>query len=407
MRRQTQVYTKVFLSMPAPEGNSENALRGICRGGHNRRRFLTGALAAGLGASLPFLSVGATRTANTAALAPTRIAPTRIALGSCCKSWQPQEVWDAILQTSPDLFLFLGDAVYADEDVTGQPDAMQALSRAYQRFTSVEEFQVFRERVPILATWDDHDYGLRDGGEDFALKEAARRLFLDFWQAPTSDPRRNQVGGIYAAHEFGPPERLVQVILLDTRFGRSPLKRLPADELARAGASGFGPYLPDSAPAARMLHEAQWTWLEQQLARPARLRLICSSVPFAAGFRGWESWANFPLERLRLIRLIEAARAGGVLFLSGDVHYGDLSCATRGVPYPLWDLTSSGLTHFWPTPGPNANRVHARTVHTRNFGLVHVRWDLGDPLVVLEVRGVNGAIMLQHTLSLSTLALAE
>ncbi len=375
---------------------------------HNRRRFLTGALAAGLGAGLPFLSVGATRTANIAAPPPALLPSTRIALGSCCKSWEPQEVWDAILQTSPDLFLFLGDTVYAEEEVAGPADAMTALRRAYQRFALVPEFQVFRERVPILATWDDHDYGLRDGGADFDLKESARRLFLDFWQAPTGDPHRSQPGGIYAAHEYGPPERRVQIILLDTRFGRSPLRHLPESELAQARASGFGPYRPDTGPEARMLHEAQWLWLERQLVRPARLRLICSSVPFAAGFRGWESWANFPTERLRLIRLLATTGAAGVLFLSGDIHYGELSCETTDVPYPLWDLTSSGLTHFWPTPGPNANRVwanraQAQSAHARNFGLVQIRWDLVDPLIVLEVRGAKGEIMLQHTLSLSTL----
>ena len=40
----------------------------------------------------------------------------RIAFGSCAKHWQPQPIWDAIIEKEPDLFLFLGDNIYADTD---------------------------------------------------------------------------------------------------------------------------------------------------------------------------------------------------------------------------------------------------------------------------------------------------
>ena len=363
-----------------------------------RRKFLINSLSAGVSFGFPFISFGAAKTVDSRF----RI-PTRIAFGSCCKSWKPQDIWTDINNTKPDLFLFIGDVVYADENVTENTGIIPALEQAYKHFLTVDEFQQFRDRVPILATWDDHDYGLREGGAEFNEKTAARELFLNFWQVPKSDPRRDQAGGIYTSHEYGPPGRRVQIIMLDTRFGRTSLLTLQEEERKRVTSSGFGPYRPNSDPNARMLHDVQWVWLEKQLHRPAQLRLICSSVPFAAGFRGWESWANYPVERSRFITLIEKTKANGVVFLSGDIHYGDLSCEIRDVPYPIWDLTSSGLTHFWPTPGPNTNRVYLQTVHARNFGLVHIRWDLAEPLVVLEVRDINRKIRLQHTLHLKAL----
>lgn len=363
-----------------------------------RRRFLINSISAGICTGFPLFSLGKMETAI--ARSPV---PARIAFGSCCKSWKPQGVWDDINQTDPDLFLFLGDVIYTDESVEKNSGIVRALDEAYRRFSEVREFRRFRERIPVLAVWDDHDYGLREGGADFNRKDTARELFLDFWKAPKDDPRRSQVGGIYASYEYGPPGRRVQIILPDTRFGRSPLLTLPKEEFEQIRSSGFGPYRPNTDQSARMLHDIQWAWLERQLRRPAQLRLICSSVPFAAGFRGWESWANFPLERARLISLIEETSAEGVVFLSGDIHYGELSCETRDVPYPIWDLTSSGLTHFWPTPGPNSNRHCHQFVNSRNFGLVHMRWDIDDPLVILEIRDINGRIMLQHTLSLNAL----
>ena len=364
----------------------------------NRRKFLISSLAAGIGLNFPRIAFNATEPVSVQANTLQRIA-----FGSCCKSWKPQDIWADLIQVRPDLFLFIGDVVYADEKVTGESGIIHALAKAYSHFSAVKEFQRFRERIPILATWDDHDYGPRESGADFGQKAASRKLFLDFWRVPTTDPRRNQPGGIYAVREYGPPGRRVQIILLDTRFGRTPLIELPEEEFERVRISGFGPYQSNKDPKARLLHDAQWTWLEKQLRRPAQLRLICSSIPFAAGFRGWESWANFPLERLRFIRLIEKTGANGVVFLSGDIHYGDLSRETQDVPYPIWDLTSSGLTHFWPAPGPNANRAYPQTVHARNFGLVHIRWNIDNPLIVLEIRGVDQKIRLQHTLQLNAL----
>ena len=37
------------------------------------------------------------------------------------------------------------------------------------------------------------------------------------------------------------------------------------------------------------------------MKRPAKIRLVGSSIQFAAEFHGWETWANFPLERQRFI----------------------------------------------------------------------------------------------------------
>lgn len=39
-----------------------------------------------------------------------------IAFGSCAKHWQPQPIWDVVIAHNPDLWLFLGDTIYADTD---------------------------------------------------------------------------------------------------------------------------------------------------------------------------------------------------------------------------------------------------------------------------------------------------
>ena len=116
-----------------------------------------------------------------------------------------------------------------------------------------------------------------------------------------------------------------------------------------------------------MLGERQWQWLERQLEVPAEVRLFGSSVQVLADFTGWEAWANFARDQDRLFDLIRRKRANGVVFLSGDIHYAELSKREVNVPYPLWDLTSSGLTEEWRVPTPNANRA-SEVVADANFG---------------------------------------
>ena len=326
---------------------------------------------------------------------------TRIAFGSCCRQGTDQSIWRVIAAEAPDLFIHLGDTVYTDPAIEARDGVLLALDRVYAAQARNPDFAVFASHIPILHTWDDHDFGAQDGGRDFALRDEARRRYLDFWHVPADDPRRSQPDGVYYAREIGSGDRCVQIILLDCRFNRSALlAAAPATEATRRQL-GLGPYRPNRDPVAAMLGEAQWTWLAAQLRRPARLRLIGSSIQFGAGFRGWDSWENFPLEKARLSRLIAETGAQGVAFVSGDIHYGEFSVETRGAPYPLWDFTSSGLTHYWPSPGPNMNRWPRHTYHGENFGLLDIDWSSGT----LQARILDkaGKVQLCHTVALADL----
>jgi alkaline phosphatase D len=154
----------------------------------------------------------------------------RIAFGSCNSPLEPTPVWDAVLNTFPDAWLWLGDVVYADSPRPTGPtptararEVLDRLVYLYARQNAVPAYQLLRQRARILGTWDDHDFGLNDAGADFIGRDEAQRPFLDFYGEPADSPRRTRPG-IYSAQRFGPPGRVVQIILLDTRFFRSPRK---------------------------------------------------------------------------------------------------------------------------------------------------------------------------------------
>ncbi len=340
--------------------------------------------------------------------APARFDPahelTRIAFGSCAEQNKPQPIWDAVLAAKPQLFIFLGDNVYGD---TRTPEVLE---QAYAALEAKPGFQQLRASTAVMATWDDHDYGENDAGTEYPMKGPSREIFFSFWREPVASPRRNR-DGVYTSVIFGPPGRRVQVILLDLRWNRTPIARntaFPDDEVysrwaeqeASAQRAVPGPYARDPSPEATMLGAAQWAWLDEQLRQPADLRLIGSSLQVLADFSGWEAWANFPRDQARLFQLIRDTNASGVVFLSGDTHYGELTRLDVNVPYPLTDLTSSGLTEEWHIRVPNALRV-GPAHHVANFGLVEIDWD--SRRVELGLRDVEGERLLTETLAIDSL----
>lgn len=319
---------------------------------------------------------------------------TRIAFGSCADQTKPQAVWDAVLAYKPDLFLFLGDNVYADY-ANGMAADVTSLRAAYAATEKIDGYARLRREVPHMAVWDDHDYGQNDGGAGYALKHESKSIFLDFWKVPADDARRSR-DGLYDARLFGEKSQRVQVILLDVRWFKSPWR--PTD--AR-NAPGKERYLPDDDPSKTMLGEAQWTWLAEQLRQPADLRVIASGIQIVADGHGWERWGNFPRERQKLYDTIRGAGANGVVLISGDRHLGALYRETSGVPYPLVEATSSGLNKFFPTPneaGPN--RLGA-VYGLPNFGTIDIDWWEGR--LNLAIRDDAGQVKRQVEVRLDAL----
>lgn len=315
---------------------------------------------------------------------------TRILFGSCFKQGQPAPIFQTMHGQQPDLLLFIGDNIYAD---TSNMDVMRT---KYAQLAADPGFKLLRSNHPILATWDDHDYGKNDAGADYPQREQAERVFLDFWEVPENSPRRRRPG-IYMARTIGPPGQRTQIILLDTRYHRSPLKT----GARRTG----GPYVPDDAPHKTMLGAQQWEWLDQQFRQPAEVRILATSIQCLAEDAGQETWSNLPRERIRLLQLIADTKANGVIMISGDRHWAELSAVTEDVPYPLFELTSSSFNqlHQRGTPTRNRYRAAEQTYHRENFGVIRIDWSPDDPRIELEIRDLKGARVFGQQLRLSQL----
>jgi alkaline phosphatase D len=303
----------------------------------------------------------------------------RILFGSCSRPWLPQPLWLAILENQPQLWIWLGDIVYADTE------DMDRLRETYALGKSAPGYQSLRAMCPILGTWDDHDYGTASGDATYPKRAESQQALLDFLDEPAGSPRRKQPG-IYGSWTYGPPARQVKVLLLDERYFREK-----------------------PGPRADLLGETQWRWLEHELtASTAAVHLLGSSNQVLASEHQFDKWADYPASRARMLDLLTRTRPRRLVILSGDRHLGEISrMELPGLDAPLYDITSSGMTHhavpgarnFWYDFQKEPNRYRlGNNFPGLNFGMVRLDWSAAQPVITMEVRDRENVVRCRATL---------
>ena len=326
------------------------------------------------------------------------VEPTVIAFGACAHENRPQPIWDAVVAAEPDLFIFTGDNIYGDTN------DMAVLQAKYDNLGAQPGYQKLLKTCPVLAVYDDHDYGLNDGGKEYAKRKESAQMCLDFFGVPKDDPRRDHEG-VYGSQMIGEPGSRVQIILLDTRYFRDKLDKSTLTSAEKKEKNLVGWYQPTKDTTRTLLGEDQWQWLEKELKKEADVRVIVSSIQVVSWEKGMECWGNMPHERDRLFKLIETTKANGAFFISGDVHFTELSKSDEG-PYPMYDLTSSGLNQrpgkTWYT-GVNTYRLKDKVYSERNFGIIRIDWTGKATTLTLEARTEKGETAYKEVVPLSKL----
>ena len=318
-----------------------------------------------------------------------------IGFGSCANQNAPYPVLLKIAERKPDVFCWLGDNIYGDTQ------SMKVLREKYTKLGCHEEFRKLNEEACFLAVWDDHDYGKNDGGKFYTKKKQSKDVFLDFWSEPADSERRNHKG-IYHTKTVGSEGKRVQFIMLDTRTFRDPLRLNVGGHLFGIKKKWKNDYIPIQRKSATFLGKEQWVWLEEVLKEPADVRIVMSSNQFGISYNGYEAWANMPRERERFIELIKTTKANGIVFISGDVHWGEISKLEADGCYPLYDITSSGITQEWSHIEPNNNRI-GEAFAPNNAGLIEIDWEQPDPLIQFKLINVEGEEVRKHEVRLSEL----
>merc|ERR1712012_1176188 len=332
-----------------------------------------------------------------------------IAFSSC---YTPSKVkgdtfWSKVRSDNPDLWLWLGDNAYndgTDMDFKRRKYNEAREEASYQSHGPVKE----GAKIPVMATWDDHDSSVNDGGNGFPCMAESQAEFVEHFSIPTSSPlHREHPGGtqegVYNSRMFSKPgskEPGLHVIMLDARYDRDPTCSFHGE---------------CQGSSTHMLSFTQWQWLEEELTKEAAITVIvsgvqvlqptdltkieefyCSHDSHSGGGdsfheaitkvgeddhwlgTGTESWGEVPQERARLLGLAQKTLNSGstsaVVFLSGDQHWGELLAKKMpaseefGDQQVLYEVTGSGVYADWPGPVGNGNRLRETSANWRGEG---------------------------------------
>lgn len=312
---------------------------------------------------------GSRRPADTFRTAPAAGAQEGFTLGfGSCASYNVdpvQPIWNAIAERNPDLFIHLGDNIYADAQEAFVFDF------EYQRQRGLPNYRKLAANLPQVAIWDDHDFGRNDHDRTNPVKDAALDAFKRYWANPAYG--LSQTPGVFFRLSYG----AVDFFCLDGRYHRDP----------NAAEIGMGKTI---------LGAEQKAWLKDELkaSRAIFKVLACGS--------GWsmnkgptgDGWSAFQHERTEIFDFIREEKITGVVLISGDTHIAEFNCipASQQGGYDLFEFVSSPLannpSYSWLKRSPD---IRLRTPYTSgcNFGLLKFSFE-GEPTVSADIVNPSG-----------------
>ena len=303
---------------------------------------------------------------------------TIIAFGSCSHAFDSVQMWDNIIAHNPSAWIWMGDNIYGDTE------DMAIMKAKYDMQKERPSYQKLIKSMDIYGIWDDHDFGVNDGGKEYPMKDESKILMLDFLDVPANATVRNQKGA-YQSYTISDKGLNIKLILLDTRYFRDSLEiNLDRPPLYHPNMTGT------------VLGETQWNWLEKELTNSnADIHLIGSSYQLIPNDHGYEKWGNFPNERKRFFSLISKTLPKRPIILSGDRHIAEFSkIKLEGLEYPLYEFTSSGLTHTWGTERPEENEHRiGEMIIKKNFGIIDIEHINEDIQVKFYVYGSQNEVL--------------
>ena len=288
----------------------------------------------------------------------------KIGLGSCLDQDYPQPIWQSIKKEDLNYFIFLGDNVYGDT----RYGSLRKMKSAYDKQKKV--LPDFLNDISIFSIWDDHDFGINDGGADYRFKRRAQELYLDFWEITKDDDRSNREGIYFSKNEIFFDKKF-KFIFLDTRFFRSKLKGKKSN------------YIENIEPDATILGNAQWSWLENELKSDFDFLFVFSSIQIIAKDHRFEKWSNFPIERAKLFELLEKFNDKTILF-SGDRHRAGIYRKNG-----IIEVTSSSMNKPGSSFSETDSYLIGKTYPQENYGVLEIL----ENTIHIKIKDIKGSTL--------------
>lgn len=275
----------------------------------------------------------------------------RIAVMSCMNDIRMNigPIWETAHRADADYYFFIGDAIYGDPLIAHGPDL---LWRRFVDGRNTIPFYKWKNLKPVLALWDDHDFGKNNADASYPHKEANLRTFESFFAQEALDGVLQAGPGI-SRYFRGFHQNF---LFLDNRYFR--------------GLNGG------------FLGQAQLDWAAKVMATATGPTWIMEGSPFygrADKGEGSTYEISSPAEFTRLHHEIKKWNAPAV-FLGGDVHYTEVSRVARGpLDYATYEFISSCMHSTTKSAYYQNTNTHLNGTFERNFLLFEKQGLAQDP----------------------------
>jgi alkaline phosphatase D len=292
----------------------------------------------------------------------------------CLRANHPWPSMSHVAGRRPDMFMLLGDTVYADHAETVEEYRtywVEALTTAGLLDVSAAS--------SLIATWDDHE--VMNNFEGLHPSTDTERVAAALAAFREAIPQRvGDEGGLWRKLSWG---KTADIFVLDGRGERD------GEEI--------------------YLSAEQLAWIKTGLSESeARFKIIMNSVPitdYAAIFGNAlkaDRWQGYPGQRGELLDHIVGGEISGVLWITGDFHFGTASRVdpSGGVAFDQWEVMVG--------PGGSTLNIGAMLVEpSEQFPVIFAEWssnlihlDPGTGQVVVEWVGDDGAVIERMDLQL-------
>ncbi len=289
--------------------------------------------------------------------------------------------WKQISEQKPDLLFMIGDNVYVDGGAmrlksVNEDDIWRRYAETAQRLDLYKNKQL----IPVFATWDDHDFGINDGGAEFQHKLFAQSVFKTFF--PMEPNSILQSGpGVASALKIGRQ----QFLFLDDRSFRSAKLTKPQTHF---GAEQTG-------------------WILQQIQKHKGPTWLMSGDQFFGAYHRFESFeGNHPEDFKKFIKDLKSIKKP-LIFLSGDRHLSEISKIEKSLlGFETLEMTSSGL-HAKMHPGSADQHKNPRRIFVKDglSNYLDLKIDITQEKAIqfdAEIWGENFASLFRQTFHLNS-----
>ncbi len=239
----------------------------------------------------------------------------KIVVGSCMNDFfktASTTMWNSMQAKHPDIIFLIGDTCYSDNGNDGSKLGY------WKRYCETrQQISIFRQRelTPIMATWDDHDFGGNNADYSFGLKAFTLDLFSIFWLFPQHRHYQRGVGVSQFYKVFGQ-----KFHLMDDRFYRD---------------------------ANTQWGSVQEEALYQNIQTDKTPSWIMNGSQFFGGYLKKDAYEYKQNAHLKQICNRLSKLDSSVVFVSGDVHFSEImNIESKILGYPTYEITSSSIHSF-------------------------------------------------------------